>query len=80
MLQSQTGITNTALKRRIPMPLPNGMTEYQIAGIVRCISCGDPTPLQVRSDLALWHPVLGVFISKLDSTAVLEGSNVQGLP
>ena len=67
-------------KSYIPMPLPSGMTEYQIHGTVRCLSCGDPTPLQVRSDFALWHPVLGCWISKVDSTAITEGSNVQGLP
>jgi hypothetical protein len=63
-----------------PMPLGEGLNEYQISGIIRCLHCGDPTPLQVRSDFALWHPVLGVWISKQDTTALHEGSNVQGLP
>jgi hypothetical protein len=67
-------------KPDIPMPLGEGLNVYQIAGAVRCLYCGDPTPLQVRSDFALWHPKLGIFISKLDTTAILEGSNVQGLP
>jgi len=67
-------------KPDILMPLPPGLNIYQIAGVVRCLYCGDSTPLQVRSDYALWHPKLGIFISKIDSTAILEGSNVQGLP
>jgi len=70
----------TTKSDNIPMPLPPGLNIYQIPGVVRCLSCGDPTPLQVRSDFALWHPKLGIFISKIDSTAILEGSNVQGLP
>lgn len=64
----------------IPIPLPNGMTIYQIPGTVRCTQCGDDTPLIVRSDYSLWHPILGRFISKIDTTAANEGSNIQGLP
>jgi len=68
------------MPKLLPMPLLPGLNEYQISGTVRCLHCGDPTPLKVRSDFALWHPVLGVWISKIDTTAAIEGSNVQGLP
>jgi len=69
-----------SIKPDIPIPLPAGLNIYQIEGTIRCLYCGDPTPLVVRSDLALWHPKLGIFISRQDTTAIHEGSNVQGLP